>query len=94
MDYAGQNISVCPLSVNASSGGSGDDSLVVTDTITISGMLAAARVIFPPSKGGGSVQIASVGNYASANGLDPSKGYNCTERTTYHTGIVLTREDC
>ena len=88
-EYAGQNISVCPLTINTNSSSSSGSSsstsnsskVVVTDEITINGKLAAARIIFPQSEGGGSVRIVSVGNYASANGLDASKKYNCYQNT-------------
>jgi hypothetical protein len=68
VQYAGQTISLCPLTINNST------TATASKKRMINGKLAAVELLY---KGGGVLRIAGVGNYAMAGELNASRSYHC-----------------
>ena len=69
--YLGQNLSLCPLSIDIAVAGAGT---VVSDQLVIDGQLAAMRLSFT---GGGVLRVVGAGRYGLAGELNATRQFNC-----------------
>jgi len=77
VEHAGQNITLCPLSVSPAAA---RDGAVVISNTTVGGNLVAVVLAYPASAGGGVLKVVGTGNYGMVNEANTSRRYRYGHR--------------